>query len=134
MAEQLRMFMSPDEIRQQYKIHPSEIEEDDFAAVGLDSLEDPEPEDLSALHEEFWNRKEDEAWDDGTYGSVEESGVRTPISLGPAHIGNGHHRLISALMSGKQFVPVLHYSDHQNAMRSGFDANGQLTDKRWQFH
>lgn len=129
MTEQLRMFMTPAEIMAERKVSGLEIEDEDIVGDT-----DDKPYDAEAALQNFWERKLYESDDDALYDRISSEGVRTPINLGPEHIGNGHHRIaVVNDLNPNQFVPVLHYPSHRDAMRAGFDMDGNLTHQRWRY-
>lgn len=80
------MFMSANEITARYQPLDADREEDGWSG--------PETND------ELWERKANEAWDEGLAQGIIEHGVKKPVSLGQAvgsegkpQIVGGHHRL-----------------------------------------
>lgn len=76
--------------------------------------------------DQLWERKLDEAHDDGLYDSVASEGVRHPIRLGRSRNQNddlevvgGHHRLAAATdIDPHRLVPVLHDENFRSAKMS----------------
>ena len=140
MTEQLRMFMTPAEILSERRVNGNEIEDEDYEVAGYDTWDGDfdydDPDVRGAAEEAMWSRKLDEAYDDGTYDSIEEEGVRSPIALGPERIGNGHHRIATANnLNPHQFVPVMHYSFDSTALRAGFGFTPDEEEySRWSRH
>jgi hypothetical protein len=107
--EQLKMFMSANEIMGSHKPNPADFEDD-------------------ASDEEGWERKSAEAMESGVYESIEREGVRDPVNLYTKYpdkttpkreqrIGNGHHRVaVMNDLDPDELMPVLHH---------GRDARGQ---------
>lgn len=125
--EQLKMFMTPREIRDKYQ--PLEADWH-MATAQLNGFEeeDEEGNQLPDADEyEVWDQKYDEAMYDkyvhGPYGeisladSIEQEGVKHPALLGPykspgrtgkPQVVGGHHRIAAA--NDDSFIPVIHTS------------------------
>jgi hypothetical protein len=103
--EQLKMFMTPKEIRYRYEAQPEEYEDHELS------------------HEEVMYRKLHESKKikqtgglpdrqfvkDSLYHSVKKEGVKTPIQLNPKQntIYDGHHRLAAAThLAPNNLIPV----------------------------
>lgn len=111
------MFMSANEITARYQPLDADREEDGWSG--------PETND------ELWERKANEAWDEGLAQGIIEHGVKKPVSLGQAvgsegkpQIVGGHHRLaVMREESPDELMPVLHYRDLSQAAVQSFDAH-----------
>jgi len=156
--DQLKMFMSAHEIMQHYQ--PLDADREGWRGTNRTYVTSGQREsgDVTArgtwpndrtmrthgstgarkmyLHErvetadELWDRKREEAGDEGLYDSIMEHGVRNPISLGqergfegkPQVVG-GHHRLaVMATEAPHELMPVLHYTSFGQALRQSQDA------------
>lgn len=111
MAEQLRMFMTPREIVSEY--HP--------LAGDFKVLRDPvTKKDTFEQPADVWERKAQEADRVGLTESIKERGVEIPVSLDPKEkvVVGGHHRIAAALkINPDQFIPVMHHSFPNAAIR-----------------
>lgn len=128
---QLPIFMTPREIRQQYRALDGDREEvvDDWDA----EVEERRPE----TDDELFDRKLDESLDapanprdefsETLFESVKRDGVKNPVSLqfkdlavlGKPQILGGHHRLaVAHEYRPDEFVPVEHFEDTQAAKNS----------------
>lgn len=125
MAEQLRMFMTPHEIMQQYKPNPPDF----FKGVSV--VKDGKSTTRTETNEEFWARKGEEADDVRLTDSIKEGGVKMPISLDPATrtIRGGHHRLaVAHRLNPHQFVPVMHVGTVKEAGKAEEDISRHADD------
>lgn len=114
MAEQLRMFMTPHEIMQEYHPNPGDFE-----------IEDDTEGDL-------WDRKAMEAADSGLEASIRKHGIKMPISLDPKNriVRGGHHRLaVAHYLSPHQFIPVMHVDSVDSAGQAEYDIEMNANDK-----
>lgn len=108
MAEQLRMFMTPREIVSEY------------APLLGDRLKVNQPFTKFEEPEATWERKAQEADKVGLTASIKERGVEIPVSLDPSTdmVVGGHHRIAAALkINPDQFIPVMHHSFPNAAIR-----------------
>ena len=109
-GEQLRMFMTANEIKTQYRPHVGDLMPE------TSSEEDPEPHPETA--DELWQRKADESWDTGLANDLMEHGVQKPVHLvtSTSRVAGGHHRI--AFMgeeSPNELMPVVHHADFYDA-------------------
>jgi hypothetical protein len=133
LSEQLRMFMTPREIRSEYSTNFAD-RQDPFSGQRMS--------DTGML-----KRKLTESKNSGLFDSVKEEGVKAPIGLGTMRddvpaikqdfptapvsgkpmMTSGHHRLASALTSRPDdYVPVIHHTDiteHQGRHESRIPAS-----------
>ena len=110
MDKQLRMFMTPQEIMDNYEPNPFENKW---------NAEHKRKENT----EELWARKADEADKSGLTGDIKEKGVGLPISL-DMHtntVNDGHHRVAAAhRLNPDQFMPIVYghsYETHNAIMK-----------------
>ena len=112
--DQLRMFMTPTEIKQQYAPWPGDV--------------DPDGE--GRTEEEMWADKryenQDRQWDRPGLTPLADTNlaeISNPVRLGPMNIGNGHHRIEAGVEDEEQgdevYLPVLHYNSARIAMHDG---------------
>lgn len=130
--DQLKMFMTPDEIKAQYSILPGDRWEGE-------------------ANEEFWRRKDADnakpGWDRGPgsapLADVDLTTISNPVRLvergrwgSPPYIGNGHHRVAAGVQDtvegAELYLPVVHYDNQLQAARDGqyqtygnYDRNGR---------
>lgn len=116
-GEQLKMFMTPNEI---------------IARVD-DSVDRNDEEDIDQL----WEMKESELDNSPEYSnlkkSVNEEGVKRPVTLttnyggkGTLFMGDGHHRVVAAYQKQEktgrqQYVPVIYSNNYGETAGSDFD-------------
>jgi hypothetical protein len=122
--EQLKMFMSANEIMSTHVPNPADFEDED--------------EDFASSDEEvtgnFWDRKLTESMDNGTYDSIHHEGVKEPVNLYTKHpdkntpkreqrIGNGHHRVAAMNeLDPDEVMPVLHHDRDARGRTQHHDA------------
>jgi hypothetical protein len=77
----------------------------------------------------IWNKKLQEAKDEGLESSVRQQGVQKPVDLELAgqSVLNGHHRIAAAVHTGAdQLVPVLHHENFKSYINNGWNI-----DRAW---
>ena len=121
---QLKMFMTPAEIKQHVDVNSGELEETyadepDPGSGGYYNYRKETPDEL-------WERKTDESWDNGLAQSIEQKGVSRAVDIvhGPAPyddidardtsrpwLGNGYHRVAAAqdVRGSDELIPVEHH-------------------------
>lgn len=121
--KQLAMFMSAHDIVNNYAPNPGDrySESTDYTSSSGGTYHSSEYEETD---DEFWERKNDEAWESGVAQSIIEEGVKEPVNLSSASrtIGNGHHRV--AVMHDQaphEVIPVLHHDRILDAIRGGYE-------------
>jgi len=122
MDKQLRMFMTPQEIMDNYEPNPFENKWN-------------AEQNRKENNEELWARKADEADKSGLTGDIKEKGVGLPISL-DMHtntVNDGHHRVAAAhRLNPDQFMPIVYghsYETHNAIMKEH-----PYLDKRYEGH
>lgn len=125
MAEQLRMFMTPQEIISEY--HPL------FGDFKV--LRDPvTKKDTFEQPADVWERKAKEAEEVGLTASIKERGVEIPVSLDPKEkvVLGGHHRIAASLkINPDQFIPVMHHHSRNDAIRAEWDIISRIHSRRF---
>jgi hypothetical protein len=119
--EQLRMFMTPREILDEYKPYEAEYLPVKDPKTGR-PVEKPD-EKLGTSYEmesdkQLWDRKLQESRQNGLMADLKEHGVEVPVSLNPEtrQVTGGHHRIITAFhLHPDQFIPVMHFPDTGSA-------------------
>jgi hypothetical protein len=109
---QLRMFMTPREIKTGY--FPNLPDKDEFYDADLGDYR-------TETDEELWDRKLNESIDYGLLDSVAKHGVEVPVSIDPRtrQIRGGHHRIAAANhINPDQFIPVMYNKDVWQAGRA----------------
>jgi len=100
--EQLPMFMTGKEIKEQYTPADYDPNYGEFAD-----------------EKEFWDSKLDEANQSGLTQSIKEEGVKTPVilNLDGKTIDNGHHRVAATTASpdDDKYIPVIHAEDQNDS-------------------
>lgn len=114
MAEQLRLFMTAGELRNQYRPYLGDMVHGGFYGKDISDSEH---------RNNFWDSKAKEAEESGLLDSIKEHGVKNPVAIyntrtpnSPVTGGvlNGHHRIAAAYkLNPDQFVPVV-YEDPSN--------------------
>lgn len=125
--QQLKMFMSANEIMSSYGPNPG----DRYASSRLRSHDMTKSSggtrwsyEREETDDELWERKRDEAWDSGVAQSIIDEGVKEPVNLNMAWgtVGNGHHRV--AVMHEEaphELIPVLHHKHFSDAIKGGYE-------------
>lgn len=100
---QLRMFMTPSEIKRGYAPHSG-----DKAYRWKTGLE---------TDDALWDRKAKEAEEGGITASIARNGVKYPATLSDdtREVVGGHHRIAGGDEAGDKLMPVVHTKDYTHA-------------------
>ena len=105
--EQLAMYMTPEEVKRNFRVRESEYDEHDMTFME-EHLYNRKKEEAKETNIGGWPRKKGEQ---SLYSHIQKHGVREPIRVDAEtkEIWDGHHRIASA--PDKSLIPIEYRSE-----------------------